>query len=107
MDAMRVPIRKVLKKDVIFKIDELKVMNGWAFVRGVPKNPDGSAMDYSGTVYQASKNEGAFDDWFCALLRKRGDRWQVIKYSIGATDVVYDGWDQEFHAPSAIFKSDQ
>jgi hypothetical protein len=104
MDALRVPIKKQLKKDVIFKIDALKVQNGWAFVRGVPKKPDGGPMDYRGTVYAANIQAGVFDDWFCALLRKRGDQWQVVQYSIGATDVVWEGWDKQYHAPSAIFR---
>jgi hypothetical protein len=103
MDALRVPIKKQLKKDVIFKIDALKVQNGWAFVRGVPKRPDGGPMDYRGTVYAPNIKAGVFDDWFCALLRKRGDQWQVVQYSIGATDVVWEGWDKQYHAPSAIF----
>ena len=104
MDALRVPIKKQLKKDVIFKIDALKVQNGWAFVRGVPKRPDGGPMDYRGTVYAANIQAGAFDDWFCALLKRRGDQWQGVQYSIGATDVVWEGWDKQYHAPSAIFR---
>jgi hypothetical protein len=104
MDTLRVPVKRELKNGVIFKIDALKVQDGWAFVRGVPKSPDGGPMDYRGTVYEENQRQGVFDDWFCALLRKRGERWQVVTYSIGATDVAYEGWDKKYHAPRAIFQ---
>src|SRR5688500_2814594 len=48
-DALRVPVEKKLKKSVVFKIDHLKVQDGWAFLRGVPQRPDGKPMDYSDT----------------------------------------------------------
>lgn len=105
-DALRVSVQKQLKTKVIFKIDRLKVQNGWAFMRGVPQQADGSAVDYNGTPYQTAIAAGAFDDGIVALLRKRGGKWQVVKYVVGATDVPYVDWDRKYHAPSAIFKED-
>ncbi len=104
MDVLRVPVQKDLKKKVIFKVDALKVQNGWAFLRGVPQQPDGKPMDYRNTRYQGLKEDGVFDDWIAALLRKRNGKWRVVVYSIGATDVVYEGWDKEYKAPRAIFR---
>ena len=104
MDSLRVPVQKRLLKPVVFKVDDLKVQNGWAFLRGVPQQPGGKPMDYTGTGYEQAKKDGIFDDWICALLRKRGSKWEVVKFVIGATDVVYIGWDEEFKAPPAIFK---
>ena len=104
LDALRVPVEKELGPKVVFKVDHLKVQGGWAFLRGVPQRPGGKAVDYKGTVYERAREDGVFDDWVCALLRKRGGKWQVIKYVIGATDVPYVGWDEEFGAPAAIFK---
>ncbi len=105
-DALRLPVQKQLKTKIIFKIDHLKVQNGWAFLRGIPQQADGSAVDYRGTPYQTAIGAGAFDDGIVALLRKRGGKWQVVKYVIGATDVPYVDWDRRYHAPSAIFKED-
>jgi hypothetical protein len=102
-DALRAPVEKELKQKVIFKIDHLKVSGDWAFLRGVPQRPDGDRVDYSATAYQQRIEDGVFDDWICALLRKRAGKWQVVKYVIGATDVAYEGWDDEYKAPSAIF----
>ena len=103
-DALRAPVEKELRQKVVFKIDHLKASGDWAFLRGVPQRPGGGKVDYSITRYKQAIEDGVFDDWICALLRKRAGKWQVVKYVIGATDVVYEGWDEEYNAPSAIFK---
>ena len=103
-DALRAPVERELRQKVVFKIDALKLKDGWAFLRGVPQRPGGGRVDYSVTPYQQAIEDGVFDDWICALLRKRAGKWQVVKYVIGATDVVYEGWDEEYKAPSAIFR---
>ena len=103
-DALRAPVEKELKQKVVFKIDHLTASGDWAFLRGVPQRPDGGRVDYSTTAYQQRIEDGVFDDWICALLRRRAGKWQVVKYVIGATDVVYEGWDEKYKAPSAIFQ---
>ena len=47
MDALRPPVEKKLRQQVIFKVDHLKVQNGWAFLIGKPQRLDGTAVDYS------------------------------------------------------------
>lgn len=103
-DALRAPVERELRQKVVFKLDHLKVSGEWAFLRGVPQRPGGGKIDYSATPYRQRIADGVFDDWICALLRKRAGKWQVVKYVIGATDVVYEGWDEEYHAPSVIFQ---
>lgn len=104
MDALRLPVETVLKRKAIFKVDHLKVKDGWAFMRGVPREADGKAFDYKGTVYEEAIKEGIFDDWICALLKKSEGKWQVVVYTIGATDVAYAGWEEEHKAPPDIFR---
>ena len=103
VDALRAPVEKQLKQPVIFKIDHLKVQNNWAFLNGRPQNPDGSAIDYTNTVYQDAVDSGAFDDGIVALLRKVNGKWKVVQYVIGATDVPYVDWDKKYRAPKGIF----
>ena len=105
-NTLRGAVEKELKKPVIFKIDVLKVRNGWAFLRGIPLEKSGKRMDYRGTSYQKLINAGMFDDWICALLRKErnGTRWRVVVYALGATDVPFVGWVERYHAPPGIFK---
>ncbi|HET9786538.1 MAG TPA: hypothetical protein VFP47_05370 [Pyrinomonadaceae bacterium] len=103
LDALRVPVEKQLKQPVVFKIDHLKVQNHWAFLTGRPQNSDGSAIDYTNTVYQEAVDSGAFDDGIVALLRRTGVKWTVVQYVIGATDVPYENWDKKYRAPKGIF----
>lgn len=103
-DALRAPVKQELQCEVIFKIDRLKVLNGWAFLGGVPLKPDGSEMDYKGTTYEEAIREGAFDGGIFALLQKRDGQWVTVRYVIGATDVPYVDWPQELGAPKAIFE---
>ena len=102
-DALRVPVEKKLKQEVIFKIDHLKAQNNWAFLMGTPRRPDGGQIDYRNTAYAEAQKAGAFDDGVMALLHKVGGQWRVVQYVIGATDMAYLGWDRRFHAPAAIF----
>lgn len=105
-DALRVPVQKQLKTKVTFKIENLRVQREWAFMKGAPQQPNGNAIDYHGTPYQTAIAAGAFDDGIVALLRKRGHKWQVVTYVIGATDVPYVEWAQKYHAPPGIFKDE-
>jgi hypothetical protein len=103
VDALRVPVEKQLKQAVIFKIDHLKVQNNWAFLSGRPQASDGSAIDYTNTVYQDAVDSGAFDDGIVALLHQINGKWKVVQYVIGATDVPYVDWDKKYRAPKEIF----
>ena len=104
LDALRKPVGKELKQEVKFKVDNLKMQKDWAFMRGQPQRADGKAIDYKFTSYKEAVEEGLFDDGICALLHKEAGEWKVIIYVIGATDVVWEGWDKEYKAPSAIFR---
>lgn len=103
LDALRAPVEKKLKPPVLFKIDHISTQEGWAFMTGVPQRPGGKKIDYTKTPYAEQVKAGAFDDWIFALLRKRSGRWQVVDYTIGATDVGWMGWERKYRAPRAIF----
>jgi hypothetical protein len=102
-DALRVPVEKKLKQSVVFNIDHLKVQDDWAFMLGAPRKPGGGRLDYRKTAYAEAEREGMFDDNISALLHKVRGRWTVVKYVLGATDVPYIGWDEQYRAPSGIF----
>ena len=102
-DALRVPVEKKVKQSVVFNIDHLKVQNDWAFMLGAPRRPGGGRLNYSKTAYAEAERLGMFDDNICALLHKVRGRWTVVKYVLGATDVPYIGWDEQYRAPSGIF----
>jgi hypothetical protein len=104
MDTLRAPVEKELKQKVIFRIRRLKVQNGWAFLDGEPKQPDGKPVDYRNTRHQTSIEAGAFDDGILALLRKEKGAWRVVVYDIGSTDYPAPSWQQKYNAPAGIFR---
>lgn len=104
MDALRESVEPELEQQVIFKIDSLKVSDGWAFMRGVPQKKGGGKINYNDTKYAEAVAEGMFDNNICALFRDKGGEWTVVEFVLGATDVPYVGWAEEFDAPAAIFK---
>lgn len=102
-DALRVPVSKELKQDVQFVADRFKVQGDWAFIAGKAQSAQGGEVNWKLTKYQEDIDNGAFDDNLFALLKRSGDRWSVVTYAIGCTDVCYEGWDKEHKAPKAIF----
>ena len=106
MDSLRVPVEAVLRQPVIFVVKTLRVGDGWAFVVGVPRASDGGPVDYGGTRYGDAIDAGAFEDEIVGLLRNDGNRWVVVDFTIGATDVVYETWDVDYGAPRELFFGD-
>jgi len=103
LSTLRGPVEKQLRQQTVFKVQHLKVQDGWAYLSAVPQRPGGKAMDYGQSVYQKQIELGAFEDSINALLRKRGENWTVVTYNIGATDVVWLPWAKKYGAPEAIF----
>ncbi|MCO6509213.1 MAG: hypothetical protein J5I65_00300 [Aridibacter famidurans] len=102
-DALRVPVKKELKQEVVFVIDELNVDGNWAFLGGAPSKPGGGAPDYGATEYQEAIDGDFFDNNIFALFRKTGGKWKVVTYLIGCTDVCYATWWRDHKAPKSIF----
>jgi hypothetical protein len=102
-DALRVPVSKELKQEVIFEIDKLKVQGDWAFISGQPKAAGGGEPNWKITKYQAFIDNGDFEEGLYGLLKKTDGKWSVVKYMMNCHDVCYLGWDKEYKAPKAIF----
>jgi hypothetical protein len=104
LDTLRAPVEKELKQKVVFRIGRLKVQNGWAFLEGVPQQPDGKPVNYRMTRYQGAIEAGMFDDGILALLRKEKSGWRVIVYDIGSTDYAATNWQEKYKASPGIFR---
>lgn len=105
LDALRPSIEKDLKQKVVFKVDELRVYQGWAFVDAHSVQPNLKQIDFRKTRYREALEAGMFDgDSTYALLRKVGNAWKVKAFVIGPTDVYWIGWmDTPFSAPKTLF----
>jgi len=104
LDTLRVPVVAELKGPILFEVTRLKILTGWAFVGAIPQRADGSAIDYTGTKYQAKVEAGAFDGGVFALLKLSGGKWQVVTYDIGSTDAPWMTWAEKHKAPAALFQ---
>jgi hypothetical protein len=104
LDAVRTYVAADLPRPVKFVVHRLNVKDGWAFLAATPQQPDGRPYDYRGSRYQAFIDNEVFDDNLFALLEQGQSRWHVLALVIGATDVPYGGWSQEYGAPPEIFQ---
>jgi hypothetical protein len=104
LDAVRNDVAADLPRPVKFLVHQLKVKDGWAFLAATPQQPDGRPYDYRGTQYEEFIKKDLFDDNLFALLELGQSRWHVRALVIGATDVPYGGWSQEYGAPPEIFE---
>ena len=103
MDALRKKVLPGLRQTVVFKVAWLRSDGTAAFLYGRPTRPDGKAVDYRKTIYADAKREGMFDDNVSALFRKKGGKWTVNEWTLGATDVPWDGMWTRKHLPRALF----
>jgi hypothetical protein len=104
LDALRPAVENSLKQKVVFKVDRLRVMDGFAFLQAQPLQPNEKPIDYSKTEYAEAYANGAFDDRVDALLRWNGERWRTVKWVLGATDVAWENWPDETGAPADLFE---
>lgn len=105
LDALRVPVEKELNQSVLFVVGTINVENDFAFVLGQSVQPSGAPIDYSRTPYLKEVQAGVFSDEAIGLFHWSGGSWKVLTYDVGATDVVWLPWPQEYGAPQAIFPS--
>lgn len=104
MDALRVPVGKELKQEVIFTVDKLKVQGDWAFFSGEPKAKGGGEPNWKITKYQEFIDSGDFEKGLHALLKNTNGKWELVTHMMNCHDVCYLGWDTEYKAPKAIFE---
>lgn len=90
LNAVRPLVEARLNPPVEFVVDWMRVGSGWAFVGLAPQRPGGGAIDLRQTTFsdQADYMDGTQT---YGLLRYQYDRWNVIDYAIGPTDVFWHG----------------
>ena len=87
LDALRPPVEKKLGPSVEFVVAVIRVENGWAFVIADPQRKGGKPIDGWKVFGEDFGNmDGLRVD---AVLKRDRDRWRVVDFAIGATDVWY------------------
>ncbi|MEM5582088.1 MULTISPECIES: hypothetical protein [unclassified Roseibium] len=90
LNAVRPMLEARVGPPVEFVVDWMRSGNGWAFVHLSPQRPGGGAIDPARTTYAAqAEYMGGLDTY--ALLRVQYNRWNLIDFAVGPTDVFWDG----------------
>lgn len=97
---------KELGRTVTVKINHRRQLDGWIFLAGVPREPAGAPLDYRSTLYAQPYAEGLVDDVLLALARRTDGGWELLAFSLGATDAPFFDWSERYGAPLSLF-SDQ
>lgn len=104
MDAVRPIAERETRTKVKFKVSNLKVQRGWAFMYAYPLQMNGKPVDWRRTKYREPLDEGMFDGGLGFLLRQRNGRWRIVKYVVGPTDVAWADWDKQYGCPPGILR---
>lgn len=105
LDGIRPLAEKKLKQKLIFQVQILKVASGYAFVTARPLRPNGKPLDWKKTPYWRDIQEGVFDEQVMGLLKKSGNKWKVLEWTLGATDFPALEWVEKHRAPKSILPS--
>ncbi|MBL8536448.1 MAG: hypothetical protein JNM59_03500 [Hyphomonadaceae bacterium] len=83
----------------------VNVQDGWAYVVAQPRNPDGSAIDWTTTNLASRYENGVMDTGggVHALLKNESGTWTVVEHVIAPTDVAWEAWPATHGAPATIF----
>ncbi|WP_428648209.1 hypothetical protein [Roseibium sp.] len=90
LNAVRPMLEARVGPPVEFVVNWMRSGNGWAFVQLSPQRPGGGKIDISRTTYAdgADYMDGLVT---FALLRQQFDRWNLIDFAVGPTDVFWQG----------------
>ncbi|MEE2865696.1 MAG: hypothetical protein VYE69_10740 [Pseudomonadota bacterium] len=90
LDAMRPMMEARVGPPVEFVVNWMRSGHGWAFVQVSPQRPGGGAIDLSRTTFasQADYMDGLVT---FALLRYQFNRWNLVDFVVGPTDVFWQG----------------
>jgi hypothetical protein len=87
-----------------FVAKRLAVLDDWAFGDISLRRPGGKPIDWSKTKFAEDLRYDMFNpDYAFFLLKKTNGAWSVAEISVGPTDVVWDGWRQQYNIPDALF----
>lgn len=106
LNAARSVFERATGGEVEFVVKRLAEQNGWAFGHVVLQRPGGGKINWQQTKFAEDLEQGMFDpaaSFF--LLQKSGTDWVVREYSVGPTDVVWDGWRHELGLSMDLFQS--
>lgn len=106
LDAARTTFVEETGGPVEFVVRRLTMSGRWGYAFVMPQRPGGAPIDWSKTKYRQIHADGDLDGEgeSHVLLVAHDGVWLVQDFAIGPTDVVWDGWRQEFNLPLGMFR---
>lgn len=93
LDSLRPAMEAAMRGPVEFVINEMNVMDGWAFISVEPQRPGGAAIDAAKTGF--AEDIGFMDGLRTFAISRFDDgRWHHVEHHVGPTDVSYQYWTQ-------------
>jgi hypothetical protein len=102
MDAVRPNYEHFLHQKVILEVDIARTEGDYAFVRVIPRQPNGKPIDFRHTPYAAAHAHGGFSDGGESLVKRQNGKWHVLAWEMGHTDVGYVDWPQKYGCSNAL-----
>jgi len=105
MDTVRAPVTEELNQPVEFVAHKFKVCarhgESFAFLDAALQAPGGSQVDWSITPYAQADCSRLV---IALLHRQAGKPWTVVELDICPTDVPWEVWPEQYHAPAELFR---
>ena len=84
----------------------IRIMNEWAWVIAIPRQPNGAPIDWMTTTRASAYENGVMDESGATytLLKQEAGAWGMVAQTIAPTDVAWLSWPEEYGAPAALFE---
>ena len=103
MNAARQPVSAEIGQQIIFVVDVLRSDGNVAYLQAVPHRTDGTKIDWTKTPFREAWMQDAMSDVVMVLLSRVGNRWTVVDFVVGPTDVHWYGWLDRYGLPETLF----
>ena len=106
LDAVRVPVERLLDVKVVFVVERMTMFGDWAFAALHPRTEAGNRIDYRRTLIAKDFDPEQDSDFVDALVRRSGSSWTLVEHAFLPTDVVWEEWQEKYKLPRALFLSE-
>ena len=103
LDGLRPTVQSEIGGPIQFVVNELRVLQNWAYVAAKPQRPGGAPIQWNATKFRDAWADDTMSDLVLALLWADGRGWRVIEYAIGPTDVIWEEWMNAHRLPRQLF----
>jgi hypothetical protein len=103
LDGLRPTVQAEIGGPIQLVVNELRVLQNWAYVAARPQRPDGAPIEWHATKFRQAWADDTMSDLVLALLWTDGHGWRVIESAIGPTDVIWEEWVAKHRLPRQLF----